>query len=231
MHPYIIFDIKKVKMKTLQDQLFNKFSREWVFEWHWANLSLPAKSILIALLAHRDKDGEAFPGNTRLSQLAGLGQTTTTKALNELCKNKVFGIKRNKEKASLIGFKYKYTIKPKEYKNDTTFFIHNFLLHTNGNPICKWSELSLIAKALYIALRAFGTPLLDITDDEDIKDYDPEEYKKRKWDYVLKDKIGYDCMMKAAGISKRSFFQARKELKKKGLLKENSKYWEIKIKN
>jgi len=177
---------------------------------NWAMLPKACKAVLPVIAAHSNKEGESFPGERTIAILAGMSDKIARRGIQGLIGFPGFHldyyVTRQGRRAK------KFTIEfPPEHEKDRSFFFHKCIIE-GGN----WQQLKPVSQALYAVMRYFARFDKDLyleLEESGEESFDRSEfgesYKNRRWD-VCRAEI--DIMAEYAGVSRRSVYEALKDL-------------------
>ena len=195
----------------------------------YSNLSLTTKAILPCLGRFMNAEGYCYPSIDTLCKTSGIKKRdSVVKSIHELEKDFIIetGKTRNRNggplnvyKKGMLWFDLRYSDKNVD---STDFFPFHHEIIDGGN----WRYASLAAKSLYPVLRRraglyANEGVSDTTFEGWVEEDELDEHlRERSWDILRKahyDDVGE--LSRAAGISRRSFFNAMESLKEITILR------------
>jgi len=199
----------------LKQKQFFFFEKHLISNMNWAMLPKASKTIYPIIRAFCGPKGESFPGEETIAMQSGRTEKVVRSGIRGL---KGFpGIRLEAYTSKRGRSSKKFTCKIPQYEKGKMFPFHRDILE-GGN----WAMLKPTAQALYPVMRFFGYAdyeeyfgIVDAEkDDEQIAsdmDFSWETFKYREFDFCEAEP---STLCKYAGISRRSYAEATKDLEK-----------------
>lgn len=215
------YDNEKVWKRSFDANIntFRSLPREIFQEYQ---LSLSALAVYPVLCANADFKRESMKHLSlkNIAKKAGLSVPTVIKAIKELCDAELVEKEHHTEGQRTFCKYDAVFIRENDIESlkGDQFFFYTYIIESGI-----WAELTLRAKALYLAMRS--TSKFDFMDYCDVENYSYHEgnseeiYKDRKWE-ECKESLSSLCSM--IGMSDVSIGKVTKQLIKWGLIDETS---------
>lgn len=197
-------------LETKQNNHFFKLNRAIVQKGYWKTLPRYSRCIFPVIITHiNHKNNSTFIGNDRISELARVDKKYMDSAISGLKRLSGFSISFDTSKRGKKMQIFNYESGKLE---DVRFFKEIIL---NGT----WAKLSSSAKSLYVTMLCFTYQ--EYPENHCFSTEEKEVFIAREGEGIcIADK---DVLWEKAGIGRRSYFNAIKELKEIGLIRVTKK--------
>lgn len=186
------------------------FEKDLITNMNWAMLPTSSKAIYPVIRSYCNKEGKAFPGEEVISAQSGRTEKIVSGGIKGL--EGFPGIRIEKYITKRGRHAKRFSCKIPEYKKGAIFFFHRDIL-LGGN----WSLLKPTAQALYPVMRHFG--YWETAEEEiDVPDWNTDYFKNREFDFCEAEP---SALCEYAHISRRSYSEAIKDLKKRFMIKSD----------